>query len=171
MHHGIRRRRRLSGFEAVEAEMRRQGVEGLAAVGQIGDQGADLWMIERFEVDVEKLVTFAHQMGQNMPAGLAGSSREYHALACHCFPSIVDRTAERCITVTSVRSNAKPRPKLSCRKSKIPDPVERDGDNNERTDEGALPERADAQKSETVADHLNQRRADQGAEGGANAAG
>jgi hypothetical protein len=36
---------------------------------------------------------------------------------------------------------------LSCRKSKIPDPVERDSDNDERTDEGALPERADAQKS------------------------
>ena len=83
MHHGIRRRRRPAGFETVEAEMRRQGVEGLAAVGQIGDQGADLRMIERLEVDVEKLVTLVHQMGQNMPAGLASSSGEYHALACH----------------------------------------------------------------------------------------
>src|ERR1700704_1637214 len=94
MHHGIRRRRRLSGFKTVEAEMGRQSVEGLAAVGQIGDQSANLRMIERFEVDVEKLVTLALQMGQNMPTGLAGSSGEYHALACHFFSSIVDRTLE-----------------------------------------------------------------------------
>jgi len=78
-----RRRRRPAGFETVEAEMRGQGVEGLAAVGQIGDQGVDPRMIERFEVDVEKFITLADQMRQNMPAGLAGSSGEYHALACH----------------------------------------------------------------------------------------
>src|ERR1700716_1552331 len=114
MHHGIRRRRRLSGFETVKAEMRRQSVEGLAAVGQIRDQGADLRMIERFEVNVEKLVTLVHQMGQNMPAVLACSSGEYHALACHFFSYIVDRTAEVCNTVNSVRSNANLQLKLSC---------------------------------------------------------
>jgi len=82
-HDGVGRARRLASVVAVETEMRRQRVEGLAAVGQIGDQGVDPRMIERFEVDVEKFITLADQMRQNMPAGLAGSSGEYHALACH----------------------------------------------------------------------------------------
>jgi len=45
MHHRIRRRRRLAALETVEAEMGGQGVEGLAAVGQIGDQGLDIGML------------------------------------------------------------------------------------------------------------------------------
>jgi hypothetical protein len=87
--------------------MRRQRVEGLAAVGQIGDQGVDPRMIERLEVDVEKLVTLAHQMRQNMPAGLAGSSGEYHALACHFLasPSLIE--LRRCV-VRSFGSQQRP---------------------------------------------------------------
>ena len=83
MHDGVRRRRRPAGFETVEAEMRGQGVEGLAAVRQIGDQGTDAGMIERLEIDIEKVVALALQMRQDVPAGLAGSPGEYHALACH----------------------------------------------------------------------------------------
>ena len=45
MHHGIRRGRRLAALETVEAEMGGQGVEGLAAVGQIGDQSLDIGML------------------------------------------------------------------------------------------------------------------------------
>src|SRR6476619_4838566 len=83
MHDGVRRGRRPAGFETVEAEMRGHGVEGLAAVRQIGDQGTDAGMVERLEIDIEKVVALALQMRQDMPAGLAGSPGEYHALACH----------------------------------------------------------------------------------------
>ena len=68
MHDGVRRRRRPAGFETVEAEMRGQGVEGLAAVRQIGDQGTDAGMIERLEIDIEKVVALALQMRQDVPA-------------------------------------------------------------------------------------------------------
>jgi hypothetical protein len=47
MNDGVRRRRRPAGFETVEAEMRGQGVESLAAVRQIGDQGADAGILRR----------------------------------------------------------------------------------------------------------------------------
>jgi len=69
MHDGVRRRRRPPGFETVEAEMGGQGVEGLAAMGQIGDQGIDAGMVERLEVDIEKVVALALQMRQDVPAG------------------------------------------------------------------------------------------------------
>jgi hypothetical protein len=85
MHHGIGCRRRAAGFEPGEAEMRGHGVEGLAAIREIGDQGADTGMVERFEIDIEQVVAPALQMRQDMPASLAGSSGEHHALACHVF--------------------------------------------------------------------------------------
>jgi hypothetical protein len=40
-------------------------------------------MVEWLEVDIEQVVALALQMGQDMPARLAGSSGEYHAFACH----------------------------------------------------------------------------------------
>jgi len=83
VHHRVRRRRRLAVIETVEAEMGGQGVEGLAAVGQIGNQGLDVGMLGRREVDIEQVVTLALQVRQSMPAGLAGSAGEYHALGCH----------------------------------------------------------------------------------------
>ena len=59
---------------------------------QIGDQGADARMTERLEVDVEKVVALALQIRQDMPAGLAGSPGEYHALAWHLLsrPSLIE---------------------------------------------------------------------------------
>ena len=69
MHHGVRRRRRPAGLEAVEAEMGRQGIEGLAVIRQIGDQRIDAGMIERFEVDIEQLITLAFQVRQDMRSG------------------------------------------------------------------------------------------------------
>ena len=95
MHDGVRRHRWPAGFETVEAEMRGQGVESLAAMRQIGDQGTDARIIERLEIDIEKVVALALQMRQDMPAGLAGSPGEYYALACHFLrPSVVDRMVE-----------------------------------------------------------------------------
>ena len=63
MHDGVRRGRRPAGFKAVEAEMRGQRVEHLAAVGQIGDQGVDAGIIERLEIDIEKVVALAFRYG------------------------------------------------------------------------------------------------------------
>ena len=62
MHYDVRRCRRPAAFETVEAEMRGHGIEGLAAVRQIGDQDTDAGMVERLEVDIEKVVALALQM-------------------------------------------------------------------------------------------------------------
>src|SRR6202051_4766785 len=67
-----------------------------------------------------------------------------------------------------LKSMIRPR---SCRRPEIPDPVEGHGNDNERAEKGALPESANSQYPETVADHLDQRRTDQRAEGGANSTG
>jgi hypothetical protein len=44
-------------------------------VRTIGDQGTDAGMVQRLEVDIEKVVTLALQMRQDVPAGLGGSPR------------------------------------------------------------------------------------------------
>src|SRR4030095_8108185 len=116
----------------------------LAAVRQIGDQGTDAGMVKRLEVDIEKVVALALQMRQDMPASLAGSPGEYHALASHFrFPSVVDGMVETYCD-----------PAGSCRRPEIPDAVEGHGNDDERADKGTLPERADAQQAETVTHHL-----------------
>ena len=131
MHDRVRHRGRPAAFETVEAEMRGQGVEGVAAVRQIGDQGTDAGMIERLEIDIEKVVTLALQMRQDVPAGLAGSPGEYHALACHLRFSMRRR---------SKGGDAAARQRRSFRRPVIPQPVEGHRNDDERADKGALPE-------------------------------
>src|SRR6202044_3392530 len=55
--------------------------------------------------------------------------------------------------------------------TEVPDAVERHRDDDEGPDEGALPERADAEQTQAVANYLDQGGADQRAERGAGAAG
>ena len=57
-----------------------------------------------------------------------------------------------------------------CR-AQLSHPLEQHGDDNRAADEGALPEGVDAEQAQAVADDLDQRRADDGAEGRADAAG
>ena len=51
--------------------------------------------------------------------------------------------------------------------AEVADPVEQHGEDDGAADEGALPERVDAEQAEAVADDLDEGRADQRAEGGA----
>ena len=64
---------RTHEFERGDLAARGHGIEGLAAVRQIGDQGPDAGMVQRLEIDIEKVVALALQMRQDVPAGLAGS--------------------------------------------------------------------------------------------------
>jgi hypothetical protein len=66
---------RTQEFERGDLGARGHGIEGLAAVRTIGDQGTDAGMVQRLEVDIEKVVTLALQMRQDVPAGLGGSPR------------------------------------------------------------------------------------------------
>src|SRR5262249_16238930 len=63
------------------------------------------------------------------------------------------------------------RKRILCRLPDRAEPVEKKGDDDEGPDEGALPERVDAEQGQAVADHLEEHRADYRAERGAAAAG
>ena len=76
MHDGVGRARRVAEIEALEAEMRRQRVEGLAAVGEIGDQSVDAGQVERLPIDVEDVMALDDEMGDGVPPGLAGPAGE-----------------------------------------------------------------------------------------------
>ena len=86
MHDRVGRARRPADFEALEAAVDRQGVERLAAVGQIGDHRWNACKIKRFEVDVEDVIAVGDEMRDRVAAGLAGSAGEDDALASHGGP-------------------------------------------------------------------------------------
>ena len=69
--------------EAGEVEMGGQRVERLAAVGEVGDQRGDAEAVERLQIDIEDGIAVSDEMGNGVPAGLAGSAGEHDALAGH----------------------------------------------------------------------------------------
>ena len=71
MHDRVRRARRLAGLEAGEGRVRRQRVERLPAVGEIGDQGRNEVSLERLEIDIEHGIAERDEMRDGVAAGLA----------------------------------------------------------------------------------------------------
>ena len=76
MNDGIDRGRALAGRKLVHAEMAGEGIEHLAAVGDVGNQIVDAFMFERDEIDVEDLVSLVGEIGDDVAPGLAGASGE-----------------------------------------------------------------------------------------------
>ena len=81
MHDRVGRAGRLTVVVAFETEMRRQRIERLPIVGEIGDQRVDARQFERLQVDVEYRVPLCEQMRHGVAAGLAGSAGEDDAFA------------------------------------------------------------------------------------------
>ena len=80
MHDGVDRLRPQRRVELVQAHIARQRVEHLAAVGDVGDQRADLRIVERLGVEVEHLVAALDQILDDMAAGLAAAAGEHDPL-------------------------------------------------------------------------------------------
>ncbi len=83
MHDRVGRARRPAVAEAGEGGVSGQRVERLPAVGEIGDQRRHARNVQRLQIDVEDFIAVRDEMGDGVPAGLAGSAGEYNALARH----------------------------------------------------------------------------------------
>src|ERR1700683_5211713 len=64
--------------------MHRKGVEGFAAVGEVGDNCANAWRIERLQVKVQHLVAAFDKIGNNRSPNHAAPACERDALAHEC---------------------------------------------------------------------------------------
>ena len=93
-------------IELVQAHIARQGVEHLAAVGDVGDEGADLGVVERLRVDVEHLVPLVDEIFDDMAAGLAAAAGEHDPLA-HQAPSVICQTFDASCARAQVRAPKK----------------------------------------------------------------
>ena len=82
MHDGIGGLRWRAVVVAVKTKMGGQGVENLAAVGDVGDQRVDAGMIERLEIKVQDRIALGQQIRHGVTAGLAGAAGEDDAF-CH----------------------------------------------------------------------------------------
>ena len=67
--------------EFVQAHIARKCVEHLAAVGDVGDQRADLGIVERLGVDVQHLVALVDEVLNDMLSSLAATAGEHYAFA------------------------------------------------------------------------------------------
>ena len=80
MHDGVRGGWRRTLLIAVEAEMRRQCIEGLPAVGQVGHKRVDARQIKRLQIHIQDRIALVQQMRHGMPPRLARSACKHDAL-------------------------------------------------------------------------------------------
>ena len=80
MHYGIGRAWRCAIGVMIKVEMRGQRVEGLPAVGQIGDQRGYPRQIQRFEIEVQNVIAARLQIGHGVTPCLARAAGKNDAL-------------------------------------------------------------------------------------------
>ena len=85
MHHRVDLLGAQVGVEFVQAHIAGERVEHLAGIGDVGDQGAGLRIVQRLGVEVQHLVAAIEQDLQRMLARLAAAAGEDDAL--HIVPS------------------------------------------------------------------------------------
>ena len=76
---------RLQRVVELAAHVARQRIEHLAGIRDVGDERADLRIVERLGVEVQHLVAGVDEILDDMPAGLAAAAGEHDAL-CHEIP-------------------------------------------------------------------------------------
>src|SRR6202020_108209 len=74
MHDRVGRAWWVPVVEAGEGRVSGQCVERLPAVCQVGDQSRDARQVERLQIDIEDGIAVSDEMGNRVPAGLAGSA-------------------------------------------------------------------------------------------------
>lgn len=75
MYHSVRLLH--AGFLVLgHVEERREGVEDLAAVGEIGLHGVDIGVVEGYEIEVQDFVALRYQVGDTVAAGFAAAAGE-----------------------------------------------------------------------------------------------
>jgi hypothetical protein len=86
MHHGVDRLGAQIGVKFVQAGIMGERVEHLAGIGDVGDEGARLGVVQRLGVEVQDLVAVIEQNLQRMLACLAAAAGKYNSLHIQILP-------------------------------------------------------------------------------------